>query len=61
MTESAISFKLEFEDPLLVSNLEEIDHHSLYVEVLETELFTSIYGQEYEEKEIKEKLPLQVP
>ena len=61
MTETEISFQLEFEEPLLVSNEDEIEHHRLYVEVLEPELFTSIYGQEYEEKEIKEQLPLQVP
>lgn len=29
--------------------------------MLETEFFTSIYGEEYEEKETYEKIPLQVP
>ena len=58
MTETEISLKLDFEEPLLVSNSLEIDYHVFSAEVLEKEFFKSIYGYQYEKTDdIQEKIP----
>ena len=44
VTETEISMNLIFAEPLLLSNLPDIDYHSVTVQVLETVYFTSLYN-----------------
>ena len=50
---------LIFAEPLLLSNLPDIDYHSVSVEVLETVYFTSMYNDAYkQEGQINSKIIL---